>query len=114
MENAGKSVAQFIQSRFPNLQRRLVMVLCGKGNNGGDGFVVARQLLKGRKPEALLVGDPREMKGDAATNVKRWKNARASSISQAGEDQLRSQIAIIVDALLGTGVRGPVEGRLVR
>ena len=39
MENAGKSVAEFIQSRFPNFTRRHILVLCGKGNNGGDGFV---------------------------------------------------------------------------
>ena len=42
MENAGKSVADFIASRFPDFKRRPIVVLCGKGNNGGDGFVAAR------------------------------------------------------------------------
>ena len=74
MENAGRSVAEFIQSRFPNLERRRIVVLCGKGNNGGDGFVVARHLKKmGAKPFVYLIGDPRQVKGDAATNLNRWK-----------------------------------------
>ena len=75
MENAGKSVAEFIQARFPNFTRRHIVVLCGKGNNGGDGFVAARHLRKmGAKPEVRFFGDPREAKGDAAANLKRWKD----------------------------------------
>jgi hydroxyethylthiazole kinase-like uncharacterized protein yjeF len=51
MENAGKSVAEFIASRFPDFARRQLVVLCGKGNNGGDGFVAARHLREmGAKP----------------------------------------------------------------
>ena len=46
MENAGKSVAKFIRQQFSRLGRRRIVILCGKGNNGGDGFVVARQLLE--------------------------------------------------------------------
>src|SRR5271156_649952 len=72
MENAGRSVAEFIQSRFSNLARRRIVVFCGKGNNGGDGFVVARHLLKmGAKPSVHFIGDPRDAKGDAATNLRR-------------------------------------------
>ncbi len=44
MENAGANVARFIQARFPDYKQRRIVVLCGKGNNGGDGFVVARHL----------------------------------------------------------------------
>ena len=74
MENAGRSVAEFIQSRFSGIGKRRVIVLCGKGNNGGDGLVVARHLRKmGAKPEIYLIGNPRETKGDAATNLNRWK-----------------------------------------
>ncbi|MGA2844836.1 MAG: NAD(P)H-hydrate epimerase, partial [Candidatus Acidiferrales bacterium] len=55
MENAGGSVAQFVQRRFSELGPRTIFVLCGKGNNGGDGFVVARQLLEmGATPEVIL------------------------------------------------------------
>jgi ADP-dependent NAD(P)H-hydrate dehydratase / NAD(P)H-hydrate epimerase len=116
MENAGRSVAEFIQFRFPNLASRRIVVLCGKGNNGGDGFVVARYLRKmGAKPEVYFIGNPREMKGDAATNLNRWKKVGKlnvdHSLSPDTFAKLRSG-AIVVDALLGTGVRGVVEGRL--
>jgi ADP-dependent NAD(P)H-hydrate dehydratase / NAD(P)H-hydrate epimerase len=116
MENAGRSVAEFIQSRFSNLARRRIVVLCGKGNNGGDGFVVARHLLKmGAKPSVYFIGDPREVKGGARTNLQRWKKLGELLIDggtgPGGWMPLSSDL-IVVDALLGTGVRGPVEGRL--
>src|SRR6185437_9503268 len=116
MENAGKSVAEFIQARCPHFARRHILVLCGKGNNGGDGFVVARHLRKmGAKPEVRFFGDPREAKGDAATNLKRWKTASGKlpvDNGGKGDDLKFTADSIIVDALLGTGTRGAVEGRL--
>jgi ADP-dependent NAD(P)H-hydrate dehydratase / NAD(P)H-hydrate epimerase len=116
MENAGRAVAAFIQSRFPNLERRRIVVLCGKGNNGGDGFVVARHLLKmGAKPSVHLIGDPRDVKGDAATNLRRWKKLGKLLVDRgtgASDWMPLSSDLIVVDALLGTGARGPVEGRL--
>jgi len=114
MENAGKSVAQFIQARFSDLERRPVIVLCGKGNNGGDGFVVARYLRKaGGNVEVFFAGNPRDVKGDAATNLKRWKTAsgKLHVDGSTGPIEFPDDV-IIVDALLGTGARGPVEGRL--
>jgi NAD(P)H-hydrate epimerase len=119
MENAGKSVAEFIQSRFPDFARQPIVVLCGKGNNGGDGFVAARHLLKmGAKPLVYLFADPREVKGDASANLKRWKQAGgkvavvrdAAALNSAKLSP--SDKSIIVDALLGTGTRGAVEGLL--
>ena len=117
MENAGKSVADFIASRFPDFKRRPIVVLCGKGNNGGDGFVAARHLQKmGAKVQAYLVGDPREVKGDAATNLNRWKKAGGKLlVDRPGRPAVAAEFAgdaLVIDALLGTGVRGPVEGRL--
>lgn len=119
MENAGRSVAQFIQQRFSELERRLIFVLCGKGNNGGDGFVVARQLLDmGATPEVILFCDPREMKGEAQDNLRRWENASGELHVVRNSAELgdwRSKLLacdILIDALLGTGVRGPVEGLL--
>jgi ADP-dependent NAD(P)H-hydrate dehydratase / NAD(P)H-hydrate epimerase len=116
MENAGRSVAEFIQSRFSNLARRRIVVFCGKGNNGGDGFVVARHLIKmGAKPKVYLIGAPRDVKGDAATNLNRWKKVGKLVVDSgkgAGGWMPLSSDSIIVDALLGTGVRGTVEGRL--
>src|ERR1700726_760000 len=119
MEDAGKCVAQFIRSRFPGFARRPIVVLCGKGNNGGDGFVTARHLLKmGAKPLVYLFADPRAVEGDAAANLKRWKQAHgkvavardASTLSAA--KLCLSDKTIVVDALLGTGARGPGEGLL--
>ena len=117
MENAGKSVADFIAARFPDFRRRPIVVLCGKGNNGGDGFVAARHLLKmGANVRAYLVGDPREVKGDAATNLNRWKKAQGKLfVDRPGKPAVPAEFppdAIIVDALLGTGIRGAVQGRL--
>jgi ADP-dependent NAD(P)H-hydrate dehydratase / NAD(P)H-hydrate epimerase len=65
MENAGSAVARFVLSDFPRAER--VSVVCGKGNNGGDGFVVARKLVEaGRAVRVLLLSDPADLRGDAA------------------------------------------------
>jgi ADP-dependent NAD(P)H-hydrate dehydratase / NAD(P)H-hydrate epimerase len=119
MENAGRSVAEFIRHTFPNIKHKRVVVLCGQGNNGGDGFVVARLLYSlGAAPTVFLAAAPDELRGDAAANLANWQNDsghvkivrdvenwKSSNGSLASAD-------VIVDALLGTGVRGPVEGLL--
>jgi ADP-dependent NAD(P)H-hydrate dehydratase / NAD(P)H-hydrate epimerase len=116
MENAGKSVARFIRERFPVLKRRRVIVLCGKGNNGGDGFVVSRYLQRlGADVRVYLFGNPRDVKGDAAVNLKRWKKTGKVfvEVSSPKQPPLAFQNGdVIVDALLGTGARGPLEGQL--
>jgi ADP-dependent NAD(P)H-hydrate dehydratase / NAD(P)H-hydrate epimerase len=119
MENAGASVAQFIQRRFPSFKQRKIVVLCGKGNNGGDGFVVARHLRdSGADPAVYLFANPDEMKGDAARNCKRWHESGGSlqlirELSEwQGQRTAITSAGIIVDALLGTGVRGTLEGLL--
>ncbi len=119
MEHAGRSVARFIQQRFSDFERRLIFILCGKGNNGGDGVVVARQLLEmGARPEVILFADPTALKGDAANNLRRWENASGELHVVRNSDEWarwKSKIQscdILVDALLGTGVSGPVEGLL--
>jgi hydroxyethylthiazole kinase-like uncharacterized protein yjeF len=117
MENAGASVAEFIAQRWPKFAQRRIVILCGKGNNGGDGFVTARHLLElGAKPEVYLFATPEEMRGDAATNCRRWQDmsgalrlARNSGDLQDVKPALEGAY-IIVDALLGTGTRGAVEG----
>lgn len=115
MEKAGRSVAEFIQQRFPDFASRRIIVLCGKGNNGGDGFVAARHLKKmGAKVSVCLVGKSAELKGDAAANFKRWKTSNKLTVDGDRKAELLKfeSNEIIVDALLGTGVRGALEGRL--
>jgi len=119
MENAGASVADFIAERWPNSAQRRIVVLCGKGNNGGDGFVAARHLLEmGAKPDVYLFAVPEEMQGDAATNCKRWQEVSGALHLVCNSGDLQNakpalEVAdIIVDALLGTGTRGAVEGVL--
>jgi len=119
MENAGRSVAEFIAGRFARLERRRIVVLCGKGNNGGDGFVAARHLREmGANVAVYLFAEPAELKGDAAKNLERWRQASGElhlvrdskewGTSKAG----LGTADVILDALLGTGVRGAVEGLL--
>jgi NAD(P)H-hydrate epimerase len=84
MENAGKSVADFvlqqISLRFQSPVRSGV-VLCGKGNNGGDGFVAARYLRQEiRHTLVLLFGSPSELKGDAALNFQRWRESGGETL----------------------------------
>src|SRR6266705_1271282 len=67
MENAGSAVAEFALTAYPSAKS--FGVICGKGNNGGDGFVVARKLHEaGREVRVLLLADPSELRGDAAAN----------------------------------------------
>jgi len=117
MENAGSSIARFIAAHFSPLERRRVVVLCGKGNNGGDGFVVARKLRElGGQPIVLLFADPSTLTGDAAENFRRLRAASVETtvIGDATAWSLSRNCvvgaAVIVDALFGIGLRGPVDG----
>src|SRR2546422_2435916 len=67
MENAGRGVVEFLEERFAPLSQHRILVLCGRGNNGGDGLVVARLLCeRALKPRVVLLADPSALKGDAA------------------------------------------------
>jgi ADP-dependent NAD(P)H-hydrate dehydratase / NAD(P)H-hydrate epimerase len=129
MENAGSAVARFVLGDYPKAER--IGVVCGKGNNGGDGFVAARKLEEaGRAVRLLLLCDPSELRGDAATMFgrmverasQRTENPRPNGpwtghplvVRSIGE--LNSTAAaeifasdLIVDAVLGTGFRPPVS-----
>jgi hydroxyethylthiazole kinase-like uncharacterized protein yjeF len=119
MENAGTAIAEFLRERFPDIAGRRILVLCGKGNNGGDGLVVAR-LLKdfGATAVGYLFANPGSVEGDAAANLKRWQQGLGELYVVTSEAEWESARAVlaesdmIVDALLGTGLRGPVEGLL--
>jgi ADP-dependent NAD(P)H-hydrate dehydratase / NAD(P)H-hydrate epimerase len=117
MEAAGRSVFDYLLSRLGDTQTRQAAFLCGKGNNGGDGFVAARLLQeRGLQPRVYLFARPDSVRGDAATNLARLKEAGAEVRVITGSvdwEAARAEVArsrVIVDALLGTGLKGRVEG----
>lgn len=112
MENAGHRVVELLVERFNPLNRQRIVVLCGKGNNGGDGFVVARQLCTRFRPLGLhvvLAANPEELHGDAAANFRMLKAAGCPTSPEITPEMRHA--TIVVDALLGTGLSGPAKGR---
>ncbi|QDV14508.1 Bifunctional NAD(P)H-hydrate repair enzyme Nnr [Rosistilla oblonga] len=115
MENAGRGAAEQIAAFTAATE---IAILCGGGNNGGDGFVIARHLqLMGRKPHIFLLADPARLSGDALTN---WQIAMASKLPCEVVDEhslpsLQRKLAeasCIVDAMLGTGASGDPRGTI--
>src|ERR1700687_2801688 len=120
MENAGTAISEFLREKFPDITSRKILVLCGKGNNGGDGLVVARLLKDFGSPAVVfLFANPGSVEGEAAANLKRWQRGLGELYVVTSEAEWQSarvalaEADLIVDALLGTGLRGPVEGLLV-
>jgi NAD(P)H-hydrate epimerase len=117
MENAGAETAREILAAFPEVVRSRVLVLCGRGNNGGDGFVIARRLLgRGISVRTILLARREDVRGDARINLDILDKLGASPLEiGAGTDLSAVQEAIrsadvVVDALLGTGAQGPARG----
>jgi NAD(P)H-hydrate epimerase len=120
MENAGAAVARFCLRQHPAARR--VVVLCGKGNNGGDGLVAARRLAAaGIRVTALLVGREDEVRSEAALALARLRAEAAEVVIRAVVDEAsmagaREEIAsaeLLVDALVGTGFKPPLRGLAV-
>ncbi len=116
MERAGAGAARVLRERFSGLRGRVV-VICGRGNNGGDGFVVARHLKRARfAVETWLLGRPEAVRGDAARMLAAWRRAGGRVESLADEGRLAAlrtrlaRAAVIVDAIFGTGLETPVAG----
>ena len=114
MENAGHRVVELLAAKFAPLAAHRIVILCGKGNNGGDGMVVARQLLTRIHPRALhvvLLAAPEELKGDAAAN---YRMLQVCGCAVEREIPAEARLAtIVVDALLGTGINGPAAGAML-
>lgn len=111
MENAGCRFVEFLERAYAPLDAHRIVIVCGKGNNGGDGLVIARQLALRHKPKSLdvvLAYSPEELQGDAATN---WKMLQVTGVraTQTLEPKLRAA-TLVIDALLGTGLNGPARG----
>jgi NAD(P)H-hydrate epimerase len=113
MENAGLAAAEFVLAQYSSARR--VGIVCGKGNNGGDGFVAARKLEQaGREVRLLLLAEPSELRGDAA---EMFSKLRLPYVVARSGEELKGEKAhavfqsdVLVDAILGTGFRPPVSG----
>ncbi len=113
MENAGAAAADFVLVHYPAATR--VVVFCGKGNNGGDGFVAARRLHeRGKRPQVILLANPSELRGDAAVMFGKLPGAAIAvhSTEELKSERVRLSLRadLYLDAVLGTGFKPPVSG----
>lgn len=113
MGNAGAAAGDFVLSHYSEKQR--ILVFCGRGNNGGDGFVAARRLHdQGKEVQVILLSDPAELRGDAAIMFGKLPmhaiEARSSEELKSEEVQAAMNADICLDAILGTGFKPPVRG----
>ena len=112
MENAGAAVVRYLEQHCAPLVSHRIVILCGKGNNGGDGFVVARQLFQRRLCAELTVVElfpNEELKGDAAL-ARGMLDAIGCPVSREIPERAFGA-TLLIDAILGTGVRGAASGR---
>lgn len=121
MENAALRVVEFLEWKFAPLRGKRVAVLCGKGNNGGDGFAIARHLANaGCWTTVLMSSSPEELKGDALTNYQILEQSRKRSPFLSGLwridewDELNISLGsdVTVDAFFGTGFNGELDEEL--
>jgi len=119
MENAGRQAVAAMEAAFEELSTMHVGVICGRGNNGGDGFVVARTLIqRGVETSVFLLGSVADVRGDARTNLEVLGRIGLTvvEITNAQEWELHfselSRCELLVDAILGTGFHGQLSGLL--
>ncbi|MCG7521300.1 NAD(P)H-hydrate dehydratase [Ruegeria sp. Ofav3-42] len=120
MERAGRGVVEAVFEEWPELSKTsgTAVVLCGPGNNGGDGFVVARLLKEwGWEVEVYLYGDPKKLPPDARTNYERWKGKYEVNVLKINppplvDDYLKfpPKFDLLIDGLFGTGLTRPFQG----
>ena len=117
MRAAGAAVARFVLREYAGLDR--IVVLCGKGNNGGDGFVAAHDLRRaGLQVTVFLLGRPEDLRGDARQAYELWRGWRGrvelldepEALDGEAFQQAMTQAELCVDAVVGTGVRPPLRG----
>jgi len=120
MENAGRKVVEFLSERFAPLAGQRIAILCGRGNNGGDGLAVARMLREqGLRPRVFLFADPAKVSGDAAVNLGRLADSGMPEVIESPEawQTIKASLqgtTLVVDALLGTGLTKPLGGLLLQ
>jgi hydroxyethylthiazole kinase-like uncharacterized protein yjeF len=117
MENAGRGAAEVISNTFPDIHKKKIAIIAGKGNNGGDGFVIARYLLnQGVSVKVFLLTDPKGLRGDAETNFIIFQRIKGEVLSvPSSKDYARvkkdlEKFDILVDGIFGTGLDAEVRG----
>ena len=117
MENAGLRIFEKLREKFPEVSKEKIVIVAGKGNNGGDGLVVARHLYnRGARPYVLLLASKGEMKGDAAVNLKIADKIgiKINEVCSLKDWNLQKEkvfkSSLIVDAIFGTGLIKPAQG----
>lgn len=117
MENAGRGATEAIRAFFPDLEKKRVVIVAGKGNNGGDGLVIARHLMNRKIPvKVVLLTDPKSLRGDAETNYyifHRMKGNLFPAPSTKEYQKVKREVEnadLLVDAIFGTGLDAEVRG----
>ena len=116
MENAAISVVNFLFKEFKSLEDKKILIFCGGGNNGGDGFAIARKLhsLKS-KVKVILLKSEKDLKGDAKINFERIKKFGIMILDSIDLIKIKEEIEnceIIIDAIFGTGLKREIEGEI--
>ncbi len=118
MENAGRGVAEYVKAHYGKAIQKGVLVIAGPGNNGGDGFVIARHLFQsGIEVKILLLVGPERYRGDARSNYEIAKRLEIPMMECLDETAVTSKeksiktAGLIVDAIFGTGLSRPPAGR---
>jgi NAD(P)H-hydrate epimerase len=116
MENAGRSCAELIREKLSGIDKPKVVIFCGTGNNGGDGYVIARHLLNyGFSVVVVICGDREKIKGDAKINFDILQKLEVK-VDQLDPDRIEALSAdadMLVDALFGTGLRGRLRDEYI-
>ncbi len=117
MENAGRGVVEVMEEYLNPLEEKKILVIAGKGNNGGDGFVVARHAKnKGANVKTILLGEKKEITGDAKINLNIAEKA-GIEIERFNEENAKTCIKeadVVVDAIFGTGFKGAPTGNALK
>jgi NAD(P)H-hydrate epimerase len=118
MENAGRSCAELLEEKLAGLSEPKVSIFCGTGNNGGDGYVIARCLLnKGFNVKVVICGERAKIKGDAGTNLQILERLTGPVAEmKLDEENIKDVVLnfaadadIVVDAVFGTGLKGRLK-----
>jgi len=117
MENAGRGAAEVIYNAFPDLQKKRIAIVAGKGNNGGDGFVIGRHLLnKGIPIKVFLLTEPKSLRGDAEINYQIFSRMKGEVISIPSSKDYQKvkkdleKFDLLIDGIFGTGLDAEVRG----